>query len=263
METLIIPATEITPYIYFNPETPVNGKYLFEIAGESRPEDARRFYTPVYTWIEEFKEDSKYWGVIGRTIRIKFKLSYFNSSSAKCFLDIIERIDKLHKTYPQTDFKIIWTYDEFDEDMKQAGEEFSKLVAVPFHIVQNYLYIEPTKNTPKIVVNTEKKFLEISGKSFGENLEKVYQPLFEWIDRYGHQYFKSDFLINLKVEYFNTPSVRIMRDILKKLYKIFQLGNNFSVNFYYSNEGDLEDADMLFKGIPLPHKLVKIESEIR
>ncbi|MCB0395617.1 MAG: SiaC family regulatory phosphoprotein [Flavobacteriales bacterium] len=55
MEALRIPATESSPAITLDPE-----KGTYEIIGESRPEDVRKFYEPILEWLDKYKS-SLYW----------------------------------------------------------------------------------------------------------------------------------------------------------------------------------------------------------
>lgn len=129
MEPLIIQTGEITPGIIFDPNT-----NFYEITGESRPESVREFYQPVLDWLENYAtelksentQEEKPSGIV-----INFKLEYFNSSSAKYFLDIIKSL--ISNFYSMgIDIKVHWHFEEGDEDMQEAGEELSHMVKFPF-----------------------------------------------------------------------------------------------------------------------------------
>ena len=76
MTSLVIEGTDLTPSVRFHP-----GKKEFEISGESRPENVRKFYEPVMEWMDEYK---KYLEVNkpgpGEKLVFKFKFQYFNST---------------------------------------------------------------------------------------------------------------------------------------------------------------------------------------
>ncbi|MBU0488082.1 MAG: DUF1987 domain-containing protein [Bacteroidetes bacterium] len=126
MEKLVINATENTPEVIFDP---ASGN--FEISGESRPENVREFYEPILNWLNEFSSSVK---SDQGTLTFKFKFEYFNSSSAKFILDVLKKISEIHSK--GADFKIIWYYDDGDEDMQEAGEEMSKMVKLPFSYIE-------------------------------------------------------------------------------------------------------------------------------
>lgn len=119
MEPLTIPAGTDTPCISFNPVDSI-----LSIEGKSYPEDTREFYEPVLTWLKNFSDTSP------KNITAVFKLKYFNSSSYKPLFDIIQLLCNLKNQ--QTSVSIQWHYRDGDEDMKEAGEEFSDLCGMDF-----------------------------------------------------------------------------------------------------------------------------------
>ena len=46
------------------------------------------------------------------------------------------------------------------------------------------LILEPTDETPKVVLDPENKVFSISGKSFPENVEVFFNPILRWLDEY-------------------------------------------------------------------------------
>ena len=131
MDALIIDQTEFSPKVVLDP-----GNKRFEFSGESRPENAGKFYEPVVKWLEVFYKELNTLKTSGGTtypITINFSLDYFNSTSAKHLLDVLKQLDLIKKA--QIDVVIKWHYHEMDEDMKESGEEFSKLIEVPFEFV--------------------------------------------------------------------------------------------------------------------------------
>jgi hypothetical protein len=126
MTPLIIESTDLTPKIIFQPD-----KREFEISGESRPENVRKFYEPVMEWIESYKEHlQSAKPASGDKLVFKFKFEYFNSTSAKFLTSIIAKLESIKKEVIPVEIE--WYYDAPDVDMKSSGEEFSKLVTIPF-----------------------------------------------------------------------------------------------------------------------------------
>ena len=122
MEELVIQSTSLTPGIKFDA---VLGQ--FELKGRSIPENSLEFYQPVYEWLDAYLESPK-----EKTV-VNVQFDYFNTSSSKCILDILKRIDKLEDM--GKDVLIKWFYDENDEDMMEAGEDYSDLLEAPFEII--------------------------------------------------------------------------------------------------------------------------------
>ncbi len=120
MEKLIIEPTKTTPYICFDP----SGK-KFEISGQSFPEDPREFYTPLFTWIEEFLSK------INTPIFLKLHPEYFNSASNRVLLKLF-RILEMHVQTGKI-IEISWSY--CDEDSENDALIFKRIINIPFHLV--------------------------------------------------------------------------------------------------------------------------------
>ena len=139
MTTLNIAPTEYTPKVIFDFEKLVKGKYIFEISGESKPEDVREFYDPLLKWLDDLQHNLKTFEEVAgdnrkRKIRLKFRMDYFNSSTAKYFFDIIQKMEEIQTHCHNANIKIIWIYHPKDIDMKESGEEFQSMTKVPFEI---------------------------------------------------------------------------------------------------------------------------------
>ena len=124
MNALLIDPSDFSPKVVFDPT-----KNLFEISGESRPENTSKFYVPLLEWLTQY-QSVLYWEkdkVSNIPTKIfEFKLDYFNSTSAKFIMDVLMQLDKMaQEGYP---IKVKWFFDKRDEDMKESGEEFSKLL---------------------------------------------------------------------------------------------------------------------------------------
>ncbi len=122
MDNLVLDATATTPLVRFEHET---GKLLLE--GESYPENANRFFEPVFAWLETYVHDVK------KPIEISFKLNYFNTSSSKCLLDLLEILEQFAED--DGEVKVHWYYREDDEDILESGEEFAEDVSLKFSYI--------------------------------------------------------------------------------------------------------------------------------
>lgn len=124
MDALKIIGSEKIPTIELDADAGV-----LSIKGRSIPENSREFYAPVMSWIDEYglnpKPDTTF--IIG--------LDYFNTSSSKCLLDVLKRAESLHGANG-CKVKIEWQYEEQDEDMLEAGKDYSAMVDVPFELVE-------------------------------------------------------------------------------------------------------------------------------
>ncbi len=121
MDNYTLTPTPKTPRLYFNAES---GD--FEISGRSIPENSIEFYRPLMEWLDLYSENP------GTKTRLTVNLEYFNTSSSKC---LIEMFRKLEKIVDKSDIKIMWHYEEEDEDMMESGEDFKKILKVPIELI--------------------------------------------------------------------------------------------------------------------------------
>ena len=133
MQKLNIEPTPITPAIRFSPD-----ENVFFIRGKSSPEDVRALYHPVREWTKGFVDEVLKGGYKNynseNPLRFQIDLTYFNSSSAKFFFDILKELKKL----PEAGFpvNVEWYYEEDDSDMKEAGDDISLLVEMGFTFIE-------------------------------------------------------------------------------------------------------------------------------
>ena len=123
MSPIIISATEDTPGVRLDA-----GSDVFEVSGRSLPEDVVKFYKPILDWLEEYGQSPN-----AHTV-FNFKLSYFNTASSKIILDILMKLEAIHNAGHSIAIK--WNYPSDDEDMMEAGEEYSDIVDVPIEMVE-------------------------------------------------------------------------------------------------------------------------------
>ena len=69
----------------------------------------------------------------GNSFPAFFNLDYFNTATSKVILDILVMFEEMIEE--GNDVKVKWYYDEEDEDMQAAGEEYSDMVDVPIEMI--------------------------------------------------------------------------------------------------------------------------------
>ncbi len=124
MNKLEIQGTAKTPSILFDAETGI-----LEIKGRSIPENAIDFFKPLVDWLEEYSKEAK------PLTQANIQLEYFNTSSSKCILDIFKKLEGINK---QDDKEVVinWYYEEDDEDMLEAGEDYQSILKIPFKMIE-------------------------------------------------------------------------------------------------------------------------------
>ncbi|HBH47067.1 MAG TPA: nuclear pore complex subunit [Bacteroidales bacterium] len=130
MKELNIESTSTSPKVLFDPNS-----NIFEISGESRPENASVFYKHILDWVkdlEQFFTDSK--EPLKTPVEFNFNFEYFNSTSAKFILGFCKKLGQLHAQGKP--IAVRWHYEEDDEDMLEVGREMSRMAKFDFEYVE-------------------------------------------------------------------------------------------------------------------------------
>ncbi len=114
-----IKPTERTPRVVLNK---YDGSIKF--SGRSMPDNARTFYQPIIEWIEDYKKTP------AQKTTLTFNLEYFNSSSSKMFLQIINTLKPLESK--DGGLSIRWYYIEDDEEIFDSGKIFEEVSELKF-----------------------------------------------------------------------------------------------------------------------------------
>ena len=102
----------------------------FQIYGKSCPENADEFYEPIFNWFDQYSKNPL------QTTTLDFKMTYFNTVSAKMFYLIISKMEDLSNSGHKV--KIRWYYPDGDDDVEEAGEEYEDIFTLEFeHIPLN------------------------------------------------------------------------------------------------------------------------------
>ena len=101
---------------------------ILELSGRSIPENSIEFYKPILDWIEGYSANPK------PETRVNIRLEYFNTSSSKCILDFFKKLETLSKG-GKTKVSVHWHYEEDDEDMQEAGEDYQSIIEIPFNLI--------------------------------------------------------------------------------------------------------------------------------
>ena len=102
-----------------------------------------------------------------------------------------------------------------------------------FNIMRNSLIVEKSKNTPYVILDIEKGYLEISGRSMPENPREFYDRIFDFI-----KYSKINSLTSkIDLDYINSTSSKCIYNLV---FYLKEKVENIDIEWYY----DLEDEDM-------------------
>lgn len=117
---LNISATTSTPAVSWDKDAAT-----LTISGESYPENSFAFFGPVFAWLSSELPALK-------RFRLRVSVSYMNSSSTKCMLDIIDLVSESAER--GCDAAVVWLYDRDNERARDLAEEFREDVEIPFEI---------------------------------------------------------------------------------------------------------------------------------
>ncbi|ALG72507.1 hypothetical protein VY88_32870 [Azospirillum thiophilum] len=122
MDSFRIEATSCSPLIDFDPAVG-----LLRIEGESYPENSFDFYAPVFVWLEDYLKEP------APAVVLDIGLSYLNTSSIKCMIDVLEMLDGAHQQGRTVSVR--WHYDSDNDRALDMAEEFAEDVSLPFEIL--------------------------------------------------------------------------------------------------------------------------------
>ena len=124
MQPLIIEQTASTLGVRFDAQASALAMF-----GESYPENALKFFTPVAAWLKKFLHSRS----PGDKVRVDLDIIYFNSSTSKVLMNIFDMLEEAARK--RILVKIVWKHHEENEISQECGEEFAEeLEYADFHI---------------------------------------------------------------------------------------------------------------------------------
>ena len=111
MQDLVVEKTISTPLVRFDAAAGI-----LEIKGESYPENVAKFYSPILDWIKEYLNSCP------QEIVMEFDIPYFNSSTSKVLLMILDLLEQGIRDGKKA--KVKWLCEEENETAVECGEEF-------------------------------------------------------------------------------------------------------------------------------------------
>jgi len=122
MDAINIEATGKTPEVGFYAD-----KGLISLKGRSIPEHTVEFYKPLHQWIDEYGNKPQ------PLTTVEIFIEYYNTSSSKSILDLLKRLESIHKM--GNEMVVKWFYEEDDEALFESGEEYQSMVEIPFDLI--------------------------------------------------------------------------------------------------------------------------------
>lgn len=107
----------------------------------------------------------------------------------------------------------------------------------------NNILLEASDNSPKVIMDKDKAYIEFDGRSYPENTFAFYRPITEWLRQYFKLYVNDENMtvIKFKFLYFNSATTQIIFEILDI---IEDSGvRNLDISWYYDKESEIGYED--------------------
>jgi hypothetical protein len=114
--------TDDTPEIVFDLQT-----FTLSVSGNSYPENCELVYLPVIEFLGtyDFKNNKR--------LNLNFYFNLINSTSVVYVAQLFSKLSAIADK--DILIKVKWSYDEFDEELKELGERFSSISNLPFEYI--------------------------------------------------------------------------------------------------------------------------------
>ena len=123
MDPIKIEGTRKTPDIAFNADSGI-----IEVEGRSIPENSIEFYEPLVDWLDEYAESPK------EKTEVNIQNDKDEKGSTISILDVFKKLETIYKSGKEV--IINWYYEEDDEDMLEAGEDYQSILKIPFKMIE-------------------------------------------------------------------------------------------------------------------------------
>lgn len=124
VDKLNIECTKSTPEIRFDAE-----QHKLMIRGQSYPENAFKFYEPILKWVDDYLMQIQG----GSGMVLELQLPYINTSSAKCFFMLLDKLEESHQMGKKV--AVCWYYNVENDSELECAEEFKEDLTLPFDII--------------------------------------------------------------------------------------------------------------------------------
>ncbi len=96
---------------------------IFQIIGNSTPEDVNLVYDPLFEWLE----------INGKELdncQCKLFFRYLSSSSHHKVFNVLRMLNEMYNSGKK--ISVEWAYEKIDDDMLRLGLDFASILEIPF-----------------------------------------------------------------------------------------------------------------------------------
>lgn len=123
-----------------------------------------------------------------------------------------------------------------------------------FKQMKNF-YIEPSKESPSVIIDEEMHIVEIAGNSTFKNPSRFYQNLVKWIKAFNMGNSKTE-VINIHLTEMNKTSAKWILFTIRNLEKIPGLTSNLEINWYYNSNRILSIGQWYSDMVDIPMNFI-------
>ncbi|SDV49900.1 SiaC family regulatory phosphoprotein [Chitinasiproducens palmae] len=121
LPALELAAQQATPSVKLDPTA---GRVT--LRGESYPENSPEFYRPIIDWVRHYLARQT------SPLHIELELSYVNTGSIKCLMDLFDECEAAHQRGQAV--SVAWRHHADNPRVREAAEEFRDELSLPFEI---------------------------------------------------------------------------------------------------------------------------------
>jgi len=96
---------------------------IFQIAGNSTPEDVNTVYEPIENWLDSD-------GLVLNHCQCKMFFRYLSTSSHHKVFNILRKLNAMFLDGKK--LSVEWAYENIDDDMLRLGLDFASILDIPF-----------------------------------------------------------------------------------------------------------------------------------
>jgi len=120
MKNLALNSTKNTPEVLGDVK---NG--TLSLSGNSFPENSRSYYDAICNWLHEYYKSYS---------NITF-ICDFNYLSSSSLISVLNLLRKAENSLGKDNCKLIWKFEDDDDDIRKIGEDFSKIISFEVDLV--------------------------------------------------------------------------------------------------------------------------------
>ena len=98
---------------------------------------------------------------------------------------------------------------------------------------------EKTNTTPYVLIDEEKNYMKLEGKSYLEDIVEFFQPINDWVDRYFSSG-SAELTFDCAMKYINSSTTKMIYNLIRTMDKAAGKGAKVVVNWIANNDMILE-----------------------